>query len=289
MKKCSIIFIPLIVIGVAFCVSCRSHEALYIQDMERDSSQAIYNTYYSIIHPGDQLYINVFSQTPESAVPFNQETHIYVGDRTLVNNVGRQNGETHVQEVYGKMEGWGAIGYVVDENGYITFPFIGRIHVAGLMLDSISSVIQQKIIEGDYIYDPVVSVSLMNFRVSVLGEVRNPKELHISGDRLTLFEALAMCGDVTIYGQRDNIVVMRVKDSMTIPIEVDMTHKTVFDSEVYYLQNNDIIYVQPNKLRQREIKYRNASVPEYLAITVQVVSILRTLMRSYSRINNATE
>ena len=289
MKKRSIIFISLIVIGVAFCVSCRTHEAIYIQDMERDSSQTIYNTYYSTIHPGDQLYIYVYSQTPESAVPFNQESYKYVVERSHINDTKRRSGETHIQEAYDKSAVHSTIGYEVDEDGYIIFPIIGRIHVAGLMLDSLSSVIQKKIVEGDYINDPVVSVSLMNFRVSVIGEVRSPKELHVSSERLTLFEALAMCGDVTIYGQRDNIVVMRVKDGKTIPIEVDMTHKTVFDSEVYYLQNNDIVYVQPTRSRQRELRYRDARVPEYLTITVQVVSILRTLTRTYTRVNNVTE
>ena len=95
----------------------------------------------------------------------------------------------------------------------------------------------------------------MNFRVSVVGEVRNPKELHITGERLTIFEALAMCGDITDSGRRDNVVVMREINGSVIPIEINLTQKSLFNSEAYYRQQNDIVYVEPNDYKKRKTNY----------------------------------
>ena len=128
-------------------------------------------------------------------------------------------------------------------------------NVAGIQHDSLESLIQQRLITGEYVMDPIVTVSPMNFRVSVIGEVNRPRELHITGERLTIFEALAMCGDITIYGLRDKAVVLRENNGVTTPIEIDLTKKTIFDSKAYYLQQNDIVYVEPNEKKKREAGY----------------------------------
>lgn len=272
-------------VAVSF-YSCKTSESVYIRDAELDSAQTILNTYNETIHTGDALYIYVYSQIPESAVPFNQEFRTLMTEQTHTNKVGYNHSLT-VNETYDKHGVTDVVGYVVKEDGFITFPILGKMSVAGITRDSLAHYIEKRLEEGDLLKDPVVSVSLMNFRVSVIGEVRSPKELHVSSERLTLFEALAMCGDVTIYGQRDNIVVMRVKDGKTIPIEVDMTRKTVFDSEVYYLQNNDIVYVQPTRSRQRELNF-NYDIPEYVSMSASVIHIVRGLIKSYTRINRVT-
>ena len=97
--------------------------------------------------------------------------------------------------------------------------------------------------------------SSMNFRVSVVGEVRRPRELHVTGDRLTLLEALAMCGDLTQYGVRESVIVVREKNGTAVPIAVDLTKKTLFDSECYYLQHNDIVYVEPDARKRKKANY----------------------------------
>ncbi len=250
MKKT--LFISAIALMFVFA-SCSSHKELaYISDAERDSAQQILTTYAHTIHPGDLLYIYVNSEVMESVVPFNQETHVEALEMSRLNMSGEHNGEQQMSDTYRNRKQRQVPGYLVDEQGFITFPVLGKINVAGLQYDSVESVIQKRLISGEYVIDPVVTVSPMNFRVSVVGEVRNPKELHITGERLTIFEALAMCGDITIDGRRENVIVIREKEGSVIPIEIDMTKKTLFNSEAYYLQQNDIVYVEQTDKKKRK-------------------------------------
>lgn len=236
--------------------SCSSHKELaYISDAERDSAQQILTTYAHTIHPGDLLYIYVNSEVMESVVPFNQETHIEAMEMSRLNMAGGSNGEQQISDTYKNRTQRQVTGYLVDEKGFITFPVLGKINVAGLQHDSVETIIQKRLISGEYVIDPVVTVSPMNFRVSVVGEVRNPKELHITGERLTIFEALAMCGDITDSGRRDNVVVMREINGSVVPIEINLTQKALFNSEAYYLQQNDIVYVEPNDYKKRKTNY----------------------------------
>ena len=249
------LFISAIALLFVFA-SCSSHKELaYISDAERDSAQQILTTYAHTIHPGDLLYIYVNSEVMESVVPFNQETHIEALEMSRLNMVGGSNGEQQISDTYKNRTQRQVTGYLVDEQGFITFPVLGKINVAGLQHDSVETIIQKRLISGEYVIDPVVTVSSMNFRVSVVGEVRNPKELHITGERLTIFEALAMCGDITDSGRRDNVVVMREINGSVIPIEINLTRKSLFNSEAYYLQQNDIVYVEPNDYKKRKTNY----------------------------------
>lgn len=262
-----------------FVSSCSSHKELaYISDAERDSAQQILTTYAHTIHPGDLLYIYVNSEVMESVVPFNQETHIEALEMSRLNMTGEHNGEQQMSDTYRNRKQRQVPGYLVDEQGFITFPVLGKINVAGLQHDSVESIIQKRLITGEYVTDPVVTVSPMNFRVSVLGEVRTPRELHINGERLTILEALAMCGDLTVYGQRENITVVRSRMGIATPITIDITKKSIFESEVYYLQTNDIIYVEPNKSKKRKATM-NENWPKYAAIGVALANILRVNAR----------
>ena len=145
------------------------------------------------------------------------------------------------------------------------------------MVDFINTV-PAKVRGGGYLLDPLVTISPMNFRVSVMGEVRSPRELHITGERLTILEALAMCGDLTIYGQRENITVVRSKKGEATPITIDLTKKTIFDSEVYYLQSNDIVYVEPNKKKKREATLEE-NWPKYMALGVSIFAAVTNIGR----------
>ena len=262
--------------------SCRTQrELVYISDAERDSAQRILATYANTIHTGDLLYIYVSSETMESVIPFNQETHIEAVELSRRNMVGIEGNQ--VQDTYNRRTQRSVSGYLVDQQGFITFPVLGKIQVAGIQHDSLESLIQQRLIVGEYITDPIVTVSPMNFRVSVIGEVRRPRELHITGERLTIFEALAMCGDITMYGQRDKVVVLREKNGTTTPIEIDLTKKTLFDSEAYYLQQNDIVYIEPNEERKRRANYNPYIVGDAVSYMRFGVSLLRLAHITYRR------
>ena len=279
------IIYPLIILFVAcFCSCVAPREMAYVSDAERDSAQQILSTYSNSIHAGDQLYIYVYSQTPISAVPFNQETLLVAVEQSRINRLETANRATKMSETYSHKEGRQVEGYLVDQDGYIIFPVIGKLKVDGITYDSLQNKLQQLLITGEYVLDAVVTVSPMNFRVSVVGEVRSPRELHITGDRLTIFEALAMCGDITQYGLRDNVVVMREKNGMVTPIEIDLTKKTMFDSEVYYLQQNDIVYVQPTLKRRRQGDPRQTyreSIGPYASMGVSIGNLAWRIYRRY--------
>lgn len=269
MKRSLYLLFTFIVFAVS---SCSVPEIAYINDAQRDTAQTILQMYSSTIHSGDQLYIYVNSQTPLSAISFNQETKFPQQGNVVVTN------DDPDRKV--KADNRYITGYLVSEKGTIDFPILGEIYVKEITLDSLERKIQRMLREGDYLYDPMVTVSIMNFRVSVLGEVSYPQELHVKGERLTIFEALAMCGDLTISGCRDKVVVVREKAGKLVPIEIDLTKKSIFDSEVYYLQPNDIVYVEQNK-RKRKVANRDKNIPPYIATAVAVLSLGLNIYRAW--------
>lgn len=257
--------------AVLLCSSCATAELAYISDAQRDSAQAIVNNYVSSIHPGDQLYIYVSSQTIESTILFNEETIKSAASVTGRGATARtQTGSSS-----------GLSGYTVNQDGCILFPVLGRINTTGMTKDSLAAHIEQRLLNEGYINDAKVTVSSMNFRVSVLGEVVRPQEIHIPGDRLTIFEALAYCGDLTIYGQRENILVLRENSGNATPVSLNLTDKSILDSPYYYLQSNDIVYVEPNNMKKKTAT-RDTDVPKYVAIGVKLIHIIATGTRTAS-------
>lgn len=273
----------LIITTILLFSACRSsQEVAYISDAERDSAQAMLSTYSTAIHPGDQLYIYVYSLTPEAAIPFNQETHRVATEITHQNTVQASSQSKELAETIQQRNISQVTGYLVDEAGTITFPILGKILAVGLTQDSLASKIQQLLVKGGYLNDPVVTVTSMNFRVTVIGEVARPQELHITGDRLTILEALAMCGDLTMDGKRENVTVMREKNGIATPINIDLTKKTLFDSEVYYLQSNDVVYVEPTDVKKRRM-HRDENWPKYVTSTVSIAVTLGNIYRIWVR------
>lgn len=256
-------------------VSCRqSQELAYISDAQRDSAQAILSNYASTIHPGDQLYIYVYSQTPESAVPFNEESRTFAAEMSRNVDGGKVGDVAHTAKVRQ------TDGYLVTEEGFITFPVLGKLMAAGLTQDSLAHAIERYLVEGGYINDPIVTISPLNFRVSVIGEVKRPRELHVTGNRLTILEAIAMCGDLTTYGLRENVTILREVDGTTTPIEINLTSKTLFDSPAYYLQHNDIVYVEPNNKRKRRADY-NPNIVSYVRLGGSLLRTVYVFTRRY--------
>jgi polysaccharide export outer membrane protein len=268
---------------------CHSRELAYISDAQRDSAQAVLETYTATIMPGDQIYIYVESQTPESVIPFNQETHkIYVENNrvqlldTTYRAVTEQDGyvvSSNNQYVTAEIT-----GYFVSEKGTINFPILGDIMVAGITQDSLCHLIERRLKEDGYVNDPVVTSKLMNFRVTVVGEVNSPQQIHVQGTRLTILEAIAICGDLTVYGQRENLTIVRNDGGKQEIGEIDLTKKEMLDSPFYYLHNNDIVYVEPSNTKKRRSD-RNDDVPRYIAIGVSVGSIIVTYLNTIRTLN----
>lgn len=241
-----------IVLGLTACTSPR--EVLYLQDVEPLKQQPIDQKYEMKIHGDDLLSIMVNSKDPELALPFNMPMVTY----QLGANGGVSNGQQRV------------LGYLVDTNGDIDFPILGKIHAEGMTRMELTDYIKKRLIDGNLIKDPIVTVQFLNFKVSVMGEVARPGAFSISSDRVTLLEALSMAGDLTIYGRRDRVGVIREENGKRTILYHDLRSSDVFKSPCYYLQQNDIIYVEPNKAKagQSGINQNNSATVWLSAISI---------------------
>lgn len=195
-----------------------------------------------IIGTGDQLSITVDGVDRESIRPFNIQQDISASIRS----------------------------YLVDSNGDITFPVVGKIHVSGLTKAQISKVIDEKL--APFLKNPTITVQLENFQISVLGEVNRPGKYSSQNDRITILEALSMAGDITIYGKKRNVLVTRELNGKIEFARLDLTNPEIFNSEYYFLKQNDVIYVEPNRMRP-------LNSPNSIA-QLTVVSIATTLVSS---------
>lgn len=246
----------LVVCMAVFFTACTStKKIIYLQDVVPLKQQEIEQKYEVIIHSDDLLAIMVNSRDPELALPFNMPMVTY---QLGSNSSGQQR----------------VLGYLVDTNGNIDFPILGEIHAEGLTRMQLTELIKNKLIEGDLIKDPIVTVQFLNFKISVMGEVGRPGSFTISGDRITLLEALSMAGDLTIYGRRDRVGVIRENNGKRTILFHDLRSADIFNSPCYYLQQNDIVYVEPNKAKsgQSSINQNNS-----IGVWVSVISLLTTI------------
>lgn len=249
---------------ILFSACNSTKEVVYLQDVIPLKQQDIERKYEVFIHEDDLLSIMVNSKDPELALPFNMPLITY--------QIGSESsGQQRV------------LGYLVDTNGDIDFPILGKLHVAGLSRLELRDLIKEKLISGDYIKDPVVTVQFLNYKVSVMGEVARPGSFTITGDRITLLEALSMAGDLTIYGRRDRVAVIREENGKRTILFHDLRSSDIFTSPCYYLQQNDIVYVEPNKAKagQRDINQNNSVSVWLSAVSVlaAVASLLVTVLK----------
>lgn len=189
------------------------------------------------IQPEDRLSILVNSRDPQLTNLFNLPI------------VSRQIG----QDSSAGGSSQGVSGYTIDSGGEIDFPVLGKIRVAGKNREEIAAYIKKELIDKNYVKDPVVTVEFANLCVSVLGEVNNPGRFRIERDQLTLLDALSMAGDLTIYGKRDRVLVLRKDGNKQRAYEVNLcSADLLYASPAYHLQQNDVVYVEPNPVRARQ-------------------------------------
>ena len=232
-------YIKYLFLSAVLLLSCGTYEkTVYLQDAGKETVTKISNYSGISIQPQDMLAIVVYSKTPELALPFNLTTMSYLSLEEKSLSVNQQD----------------ISGYVVDKNGEIDFPTLGKLKVEGLTREELATLIKNKLISENYINDPIVRVQFLNFRIFIGGEVVKPGMYEVTNDRITLLEAITMAGDLTIHGKRDNIKIIREKNGERKIYVVDLTKADLFNSPAYYLQQNDYIYVEPN---QNKIKNAN--------------------------------
>ena len=225
------------------CSCASTKDIAYFQNKLVDQPEKIDKHAGILIQPKDQLSIVVSSRNPELVAMFNLPVISYQAGSEVVAGAGQQR----------------LLGYVVDNDGYIDFPVLGKLYVAGLTRWQLAEMIKDKLIKDGLLSDAVVTVEFMNFKVSVLGEVTSPGTYAIQGDKVTVLQAISMARDLTIYGERSNVSVIRERDGERVIYEIDLRNVDLFKSPAYYLQQNDIVYVQPNKYKERQSTVDNKS------------------------------
>lgn len=255
MKK--ILLMAMLALALASCNT--SKKIVYFQDIQVNRPEAITEARDITVQPKDQISILVSSKDPQLAALFNLPRVQYrVGD----NNMQNTNGDVS--------------GYTLDTEGYIDFPVLGRLYVAGMTKSEIASYIKKLLMDENLINDPVVTVEFMNLYYSILGEVNSPGKYMITKDQITLLEAISMAGDLTIYGKRDAVFVVREEDGQRVTHWVDLRTQDLFHSPVYYLKQNDVIYVQPNKVRAGQSTINENSVKS-VSLWISIASFLSSL------------
>ena len=236
-----------------FLSSCASRKKIvYLNDLEGNSQTEITNKYELKLQPDDILSIIVNSNSQELAAKFNPQ---------LVNFQSTTERAGTIQRLQ---------TYLIDSEGYIVFPVVGKIKLGGLTtsqaVDAITEVIKPQLT------DATINLRLLNFKVTVQGEVTRPGTFTADSERLTLLQALSMAGDLGIYGKRNNILVIREIEGKRTYNRVDITNADFINSEFYFLAQNDVVYVEPNKIR-----VNSSAVGPNLTFALSAISLLVTI------------
>ena len=219
--------------GLASCNPETYKKINYLQDVRQDTTMTMKVNKGIIIQPQDQLSIIVTSRDPRMATPFNLSvSSFYTGSELSATGASQR-----------------ITGYVVSNEGDIDFPSLGELHVAGLNRWQLQELIKDRLADSGLLKDAIVTVEFLNFKISVLGEVTAPGTYSVTGDKITILQALALARDLTIYGQRENVQVIREQNGRRQIFTMDLTRTDIFNSEAYYLQQNDVVYVTPSKVR----------------------------------------
>lgn len=230
-----LLLMAVLAVGAASCGHKTYKNIAYFQDVEEDMSLPMDVNRGIVIQPQDKISIVVSTTNSELAKPYNLPRVTY--------NLGAEN------DVVGSGGSSNVLGYVVDNSGNINMAGLGQLHVAGMNRWELSDYVRQILIDRKLLTEPNVTVEFMNFKVSVLGEVGSPGTYNISGDKVTILQALSLAGDLTIMGKRDNITVLREQGKERTFYHLDLRDTDIFNSPAYYLQQSDVVYVYPSKVR----------------------------------------
>ena len=216
--------------------------------------------YLLIHHVESFMKILILAQTPEAAKPFNQSALIQEMNNTSGNNPEQS-------------------AYLVDVNGCVDLPVLGRMTVEGMTTLELKNKIKQELIQKNLIKEPVVQVRILNFKVMMLGEVKSPGAIEVKGERITLLDAISQAGDLTMQGRRDRVAVIREEAGKRTVHYLDLKSKAIFDSPYFYLQQNDVVYVEPNDVKS--VQYRSGqlgNVTPWISVLSSMLSLVTLIV-----------
>ncbi len=253
-----VLSITCLIIGIS---SCQGPKQLYYLQGLNDTTFKNASSYIEpVVHIGDQLYIFVSSSNTEASAVYNLPNF-------SVASANMSAGQTQNNPVS---------GYLVDNNGQVTMPKIGSITVAGLTYNQIKSKIGTQL--SEYLKDPIVSVRLLNYRVTVLGEVNHPGTYSIPFADINVLQALGLAGDLTINGVRKSILLIRQSDTERQTFHLDLTDKELIHHPAYIIQSGDVIYVQPNKTKMNT----SSTFFQIWPATVSAATLLILVLKYFS-------
>lgn len=256
-----------ILLSLFLLFSCgASKDVVYFQDAPQGTE--IKANYRPItFRPGDKLTIIVNTRNPNIANKLNLVT------------MSRQMGSA--SQTSGNN---GVMSYTIDKDGNIEMPEVGTIHIAGLTRGQVAERVEQKLVEKNLVQDAVVIVEFTNLSYSILGEVKSPNRYHIDRDEITILDAISQAGDLTIQGQRANIKVLRKEDNGTQKVYTAnlCSLEELQNSPVYYIQQNDIVYVEPNDMRARQSTV-NGNNLRSSAFWISLASLLTSVVSLITR------
>lgn len=256
MKKKILYFVLLISIVISSCASRK--DLIYFQPADSIALITNYENNAPKLQPGDILAISVTADDIRATQPFNPISS-YAGNTGTL-----QSANPFIPT------------YAIDNNGYIDFPKLGKVKLAGRTRTEAIDYLRNEV--SKFIVSPGISMEVRNFRITVLGEVKSPGTYSISNDRITILEALGLAGDLTINGVRKNVLVIREQNGLKSEYRVDLTSRDALNSPVYYLAQNDVVYVEPNGARVQSSKYTQNT-----GVFVSVASLLITMISILTR------
>lgn len=241
----------LIFISLFFNSCASKQDIVYFQDIDAIGSSKSIKNFSLTIFPDDMLTISVSALDQDAARPFNLPMAAFSSDG---GEVGRATQQT----------------YLVDSEGNIDFPVLGKLKIAGLSRIQATDLIKDLL--KQYIKNPIINIRITNFTITVLGEVGSPGSYTIPNERITIIEALGRAGDLTIQARRNNVLVIRENNGKKTYNRINLTSEEVFNSPVYYLTQNDVIYVEPNNARKQA-----SSIGPGLGATLSIISTIVTV------------
>ncbi|NHM06420.1 polysaccharide export protein [Flavobacterium sp. CYK-4] len=245
--KSSYIFMVSLLLILSGCADKK--KLVYLQGIDNQKNYDNSLRYEIKLQPDDLLSIVVTAENPEVTTPFNLP--LIQGNVTTNSQTGRT--------------------FLIDNDGYIEYPVLGRIKLGGLTRTEATAKLTQMV--SNYINNPVITVRIMNYKVSVLGEVAKPGSFNIPGERITVLEALSLAGDLTIYGKRKNILLIRDDEGKKTYTRIDLTDSQLLNSSNFYLAQNDILIVEPNKP-----KLNSSIVGPNIGLWLTSISVMLSLM-----------
>ena len=259
MKRRNLLVYFILGLNLLLITACGDKKQIaYYQNIDKIASQENANNFESKIQPDDLLMIVISTPDPEAAAPFNLET---ISVPTAIGQTAQGQRQQQL--------------YLVDANGLIQFPVLGEIKTGGQTKSEVINVIKSKL--KKYINDAIVNMRIINFKVTVQGEVTKPGSFTIASERVTLPEALSLAGDLTIYGKRDNIILVREVNNKKTFNRIDITKADFINSPYYYLSQNDLIYVEPNRAKSNTSTGFTQNGPIWIAIASLISSVVLSI------------